>query len=278
VHSVWHFIREATENLTHSDSRLWLTLVALLTRPGALTREFLDGHRVRYMPPLRLYLVISLAFFLLAALSPYQARVLQVQIGPGGVNKGFKITQTPLPGVEAGHEPMTPQRAAEICGSVLRNAPSFVSRFHLERSVFNSCQKFYGDGGASLKEAYLRNWERGMFVFLPLLAAFAWLMYWRPRHYYVEHLLFFVHNHSFLFLILALQRLMEMVIPLASLQGLLSLLIWGYVVWYLYRSMRRVYGQGRLLTLAKYAALVVVYFLTMVLGFTITAVYSALTF
>jgi hypothetical protein len=278
VHSVWHFIREITENLTHSDSRLWITLVALLSRPGALTREFLDGHRVRYMPPLRLYLVISLAFFLLEALTPHQASVLQVQINPGGVDKGFQVSQTPLTGVEAGHEPMTPQRAAEICQNILKNAPSFLSRFHLEQSVFNSCQKSYSDGGASFKEAFLHNWERGMFLFLPLLAAFTWLLYWRPRRYYVEHLLFFLHNHSFLFLILALNRLMEMVMPLASLRGLLSLLILGYVVWYLYRSMRRVYGQGRLLTLAKYATLVLVYFLTSVLGLTITAAYSWLTF
>ena len=36
----------------------------LFARPGALTREYLAGHRQRYTPPLRLYLVFSVLFFL----------------------------------------------------------------------------------------------------------------------------------------------------------------------------------------------------------------------
>jgi hypothetical protein len=54
VHDFGHFVSEAFEDLTHADSRLWRTLIALLFRPGFLTREFLDGRRVRYLPPVRL--------------------------------------------------------------------------------------------------------------------------------------------------------------------------------------------------------------------------------
>ena len=54
----------ATEDLTHADSRLWRTLAALLFKPGHLTREFLAGRRARYLPPVRLYLVLSVLFFL----------------------------------------------------------------------------------------------------------------------------------------------------------------------------------------------------------------------
>ncbi len=43
VHSLWHFSRVATEDLTHADSRLWRTLGALLFKPGDLTAEFLAG-------------------------------------------------------------------------------------------------------------------------------------------------------------------------------------------------------------------------------------------
>ena len=39
VHSLWHFSRVATEDLTHADSRLWRTLRALLFEPGHLTAE-----------------------------------------------------------------------------------------------------------------------------------------------------------------------------------------------------------------------------------------------
>ena len=63
-----HFAGEAFESITHADSRLWRTLGYLLARPGRLTREFFDGRRARYLPPFRLYLVISLLFFLVAGL------------------------------------------------------------------------------------------------------------------------------------------------------------------------------------------------------------------
>src|SRR5215469_11591095 len=69
VQSVWRFLGEATEDLTHADSRLWRTLLALLLKPGFLTREFIEGRRVSYLPPIRLYLVLSVLFFLLAAAS-----------------------------------------------------------------------------------------------------------------------------------------------------------------------------------------------------------------
>src|SRR4051812_45191979 len=66
VHSVTHFASEALESITHADSRLWRTLSYLLAKPGRLTLEFFAGHRVSYLPPFRLYLVISLLFFLIA--------------------------------------------------------------------------------------------------------------------------------------------------------------------------------------------------------------------
>ena len=47
-----------------------------------------------------------------------------------------------------------------------------------------------------------------MFIFLPLLAGLMMLMYWRPRHYYVEHLLLFVHNHAFVFLVVGVLLLL----------------------------------------------------------------------
>ena len=34
MHSLWHFSRVATENLTHADSRLWRTLRPCCSGPG----------------------------------------------------------------------------------------------------------------------------------------------------------------------------------------------------------------------------------------------------
>jgi len=49
------------------DGRAWRTLKALFLQPGLLTSAFLDGKRRTYTPPLRLYLFISVSFFVLMA-------------------------------------------------------------------------------------------------------------------------------------------------------------------------------------------------------------------
>jgi hypothetical protein len=46
------------------DSRASRTIWPLFTRPGFLTNEYFQGHRVQYVPPLRLYLFISIIFFI----------------------------------------------------------------------------------------------------------------------------------------------------------------------------------------------------------------------
>ena len=46
------------------DGRLARTLPALMFRPGHVTRSFLNGKRVRYVPPFRLFLIASVVFFL----------------------------------------------------------------------------------------------------------------------------------------------------------------------------------------------------------------------
>ena len=60
--------RELMQDFLELDSRFMRTLVPLLFHPGKLTRDYLDGRRFRYTPPLRLYLFSSMGFFILAAM------------------------------------------------------------------------------------------------------------------------------------------------------------------------------------------------------------------
>jgi hypothetical protein len=112
-----------------------------------------------------------------------------------------------------------------------------------------------------------------MFIFLPLLAAVMMLMYWWPRHYYVEHLLLFVHNHALVFLVATLALLLSGV---TARLPVLKFAIFLYFVWYMYRSMRVVYRQGRALTLSKLMLLSFFYLVFAVLMLAITSVYSAI--
>jgi hypothetical protein len=46
------------------DGRMFHSFRLLLTRPGFLSQEYINGKRVAYTSPIRIYLVISLVFFL----------------------------------------------------------------------------------------------------------------------------------------------------------------------------------------------------------------------
>lgn len=49
------------------DSRAGRTIATLFVHPGVLTARFLAGHRKQYTSPVRLYLVVSVLFFLVLA-------------------------------------------------------------------------------------------------------------------------------------------------------------------------------------------------------------------
>lgn len=63
--SLRRLLAGAWSELTDSDSRLWRSLRGLAA-PGRLTRAWLDHQWSRHLPPLRLYLIVSGVYFLLA--------------------------------------------------------------------------------------------------------------------------------------------------------------------------------------------------------------------
>ena len=57
-------IGEVVKETFDVDGRALRSVRTLFLQPGTLTREFLAGRRKAFTPPLRLYLVISISFFL----------------------------------------------------------------------------------------------------------------------------------------------------------------------------------------------------------------------
>ncbi|MFO3705653.1 DUF3667 domain-containing protein [Xanthomonas codiaei] len=68
VRSVAHAVEEVFESFWHLDGRIFRTLRDLLV-PGRVAQRFLGGHRVRYVAPMRLFLVLSLLTFFIARLA-----------------------------------------------------------------------------------------------------------------------------------------------------------------------------------------------------------------
>lgn len=60
----WLVMLHLLDDIFSFDSRASRTLWPLVTRPGFLTNEYILGRRVHYVPPLRLYLFISIIFFI----------------------------------------------------------------------------------------------------------------------------------------------------------------------------------------------------------------------
>src|SRR6058998_4385813 len=73
-----HVIADLLNEFLNWDSKFFATIGLLLVRPWKLTNQFLAGHRVRYVHPLRLYLLASILFFFAVN---YGARGLHLEPG-----------------------------------------------------------------------------------------------------------------------------------------------------------------------------------------------------
>ncbi len=304
VHSVGHFFAEAFESITHADSRLWRTLWFLLAKPGRLTLEFFKGHRVSYLPPFRLYLVISVVFFLVAGSEGSINVNIDGTSGADrvqGMNEAAKMLENELastPGAAEMAAAMRKQAAAEesaleddgnakeIAGVQQQN---FISEFcegfkkadPTAGAGYEKMRAFCSKSGAErtkeIGEAMVHNIPRAMFVFLPLLALVMKALYWRPKRYYVEHLLLLVHNHAFVFLALSIVYLLQMIPKVGEYLEWLEFGVWCYIVWYIFRAMRVYYAQSRALTLGKYLTMGLAYFSSSVTVLALMSVFIAFT-
>jgi len=85
VISLWGLIKDFLGDVFDWDSRIWRTLRPLAFHPGLLTLEFLRGRRAHYTPPFRMYLILSVVFFLIASIWD-PGKDLDLQLGDGGAS------------------------------------------------------------------------------------------------------------------------------------------------------------------------------------------------
>lgn len=253
----WHLV-------THIDGRFWQSLYILLLKPGKLTKEYFAERRARYLPPVRLYLVLSVLFFAFGLATPHK-------------NSGLPAVtaSTPAaPGAATHDAAPAKKKSWSVFGNGDCNGVTS-SNGWLENTLRQSCLRNQGDGGASVQHAFLANIPKMIFLLVPMMALVMLLLYWWPRRYYVEHLVFFLHNHAAIFLLLLIQTLLGWIaawLAWSTFGGWVIAIISLYSVWYVYRAMRVYYGQGRLLTVAKLLVIGFIY----VMGFSLTLAVTGL--
>jgi hypothetical protein len=264
---------DVTHSLLHLDSRAWQTLKLLILKPGELTREFIAGRHQNYLPPFRFYLGISILFFALSALLPDNDLVRDA--ASAELDKDIRA-ELAKAGVDPALAENLPKSERKDCDINL-SLPLIGS---VSEPLSRACRSAAADGGVRLFEHFAATAPRLMFLFLPLMAAVALLFYWRrPRRLYAEHLVLFLHSHAFIYLLLATTAvtiaLSTIELPLFGFFSFLTFILYAYLPYYVFRSMRVVYGESRLRTLLKFTALGTIYFIllgvTMLAGFVYTA-------
>lgn len=107
----------------------------------------------------------------------------------------------------------------------------------------------------ALKASFKRNMPKMMFFLLPVFALILKIIYPFSKRFYVEHLIFSLHFHAFLFLFLT--------VVLVAKADFLSRLAPYVILIYLYIAMRTAYRQSFARTAMKFTGLIFIYMLAM---------------
>jgi hypothetical protein len=307
-------LRELLEDFLDFDSRFMRTMKPLLLKPGKLTRDYLDGRRFRYTPPLRLYIFSSIACFFLAAIIASDS--FQIQTDGGGVTTGINISGIDDPEVQEALERMDPEKrervekAMEQVGEkkaegaddngimidgkpwdreanpfVISWMPGWVNDW-VNDEIEQSPQKGkeIEQNPDLIKDKVFDVLPGTMFVLVPIVALLFKFWYLFAKKYYIEHLIFALHNHSFVFVMIVIIMLLSTLGTFIEPDGegrfteFLNWVYGGIGVWiplYFLVSLKRVYRQGWGMTIAKYCVIGISY--VMLLAFT-TAFIALLSF
>jgi len=262
--SVRELAMDAVSEFSGWDGRVATTLEALIRRPGLLTHEFLEGRRVRYISPLRLYLTASLVYFVLAASVPdirlESGKSLGLQVGvtktadTRPVSRAERVGETATKSMQ--QETLT-QAEKDAALKDIARAPAVIQPL-LRRAI--------SDPGG-FKRRILETMPRMLFALLPIFAGIVALFY-RGRKY-PEHLYFAIHLHAFIFLALAVGQLLKFTkMPVIAAIGSLIAVCWIPI--YATLAFQRVYGGSLAKTLTKEVGIGFLYSITAAVGFIVT--------
>jgi len=314
-------LRDLMEDLFDLDSRFMRTLKPLLFKPGRLTRDFMSGRRFRYTPPMRLYIFSSIAFFLLAAL--LSSNAISINGDDESGDSVIQITteseqeQLEKLGDALKTLPLDPSKQAEIDQVIADKDGLGDDETWFESKDISFNDEPWDRETNPVDFPWLPGWlndrindevegspEKAkqinenpnlivdkvfdilpatMFILLPVVALIFKFWYLFAKRYYVEHLIFSLHNHSFIFTCLIVMLLLELLEVRFAATGFeagelamqwLAIGIFTWIPVYLLISLRVVYQQGWLLTFGKFFAIGISYLLLLVLLTSIVAILS----
>ena len=220
-----HVVADVAESFLNWDSKFTKTLLLLVIYPGWLTNQFVAGRRTRYLHPLRLYLLVSIVFFLGVRFAPIQTRpVVAADMTPkdrAEVEEAMKNPAIPAlvreevlksvaertkapaakkAGPARPAELPSPSPAPVVGGdSSQKQLDDGSSPSWLKRKVKEKIGP-HGSNAQLLIKTLRDNISTMMLFCIPLFALVLKILYLRQRRFYIEHLVYALHIHSFFYI------------------------------------------------------------------------------
>lgn len=248
-----HMMSHAISDYFHFDHLFFHTLKPLLFKPGLLTTEYMSGRRAQYLHPVKMYIFISIVYFLLLFQSGQNlVNVNENNNGPVATQKDLDSTKKVIaanpyiPNVAKKEiaKNIDKQKAGkkeDIQDSIDQKGPnkwfrpigtdtSYSEYLAKQKKLPDTSQDnffkfiwnkkvfaYRGKYGPGAREQFLEdlkhNTPKMMFLLLPLVALILRVAFWKNKKFYVEHLIYTFHLFCFLFLFLGINILLKMVIP-----------------------------------------------------------------
>jgi len=300
-----HVIADLLNEFLNWDSKFFATIVLLLVRPWKLTNEFLAGHRVRYVHPLRLYLLASILFFFAVNygarglrfepgnLSPkdraeLEADLKKEDLPPAAREKLDALLRespaspTPSPQTTApspSPAPKTDKQKQEF--GKIGERPFVVFDQAKSTTPFESwiearAKEKMGEHGTKMGlfiSTLFSNLPYMMLCCIPLFALVLKILYVRRHIFYIDHLIYALHIHTFAYtgiMLIVLATIgLNRVIP-GPIAGWTIALFWIAFLVQIFLSIRRVYRQGWFISTFKFLFGGFVYLMVLVLALAAT--------
>jgi len=245
-----HVVVDVLDSFLTWDSKFVATIGLLIAKPWRLTNEFLAGKRVRYSHPLRLYLLASILFFL-------------------GVNQLAKSAHL-RPNTHFKREELPPEARAKYDAAMAKVPPSEredffkvtdkdeASKSNFEKWVEARAKEKFGENGANAQAfliTLINNLPGMMLCCIPLFAFVLKILYLRRHIFYIDHLIYALHIHTFAYVGIMLIGLITIGLNRAApgpLAGWIIGFLWLAFAVQIFLSIRRVYRQGWFFSLVKF--------------------------
>ena len=265
-----HFVIEAFEGYFHFDTKLINTIKDLILRPGLITKNYNLGKRARYISPVRLYIFVSFIFFLILS--------FQKPVGESSSADSIKMDMNyNIVPIDKAVKPNDSSRLAGIRDLSNATIDNYLDSLGVGVSWYNKVyyRNYIKFKTGHLKEDELRQNNRKnlsiiMFLLMPIFAFYVYLLHYKRKLYYAEHLIFSLHTHTMAFCFLSIWLLCRPFLGVLWVYFLFAPIIFIHGVW----AMKVVYQQKIGILLYKVFFLSLIYLVTFGIFFIVILIMS----